>query len=232
MAYLLFLALLVSIGFVFQISTSQKSKQQFAGLSFAIGMGFLSLGFLCELVLGFHLNADAARLFYWSREMMALAWFGHGVILLSIAERKQARWLTYALIFATAVSFILVGGTRVTKAEDWFRPGTPIFAQIGDLLATNRPTRWGGWLLNGYGAISLIAEPIYLLVSKKKQGLLPSATLLLLGAVAYLAPILWPPGAATPSFYLVEVSIPLLLYLGYLALPPFTPARKTKRRSK
>jgi hypothetical protein len=233
MAYLLLLGLIFIVGFIFLIFPTKKSPQRNANISFVIGLGFLGLGLLTEMVLSFHLNADSARLFYWSREMLALAWLGHGVLLLLFGSPKKTQGLTVALVFASALSLILIGATQVTKAEDWFRPAFPIFTQIGELLATNRPTRWGSWLLNTYGALALVGGAIYFLISRKKNTFSSLGALLLpIGAFAYLAPFIWPPQTENPLIYIVEFGVPVLLYLGYSTLLVSLSTRKVKRSPK
>ncbi len=218
MAYFLLLALVFTVGFIFLLPRSRPSSRSLAVASFTAGLVFLSIGFLTQLVLGFHLDNSSAQLFYWTREMLALAWFGHAVLLLLFGDKPQLRWLTYTLIAGSLLSLVLVGATQVTKAEDWFRPERPIYVQIGDLLATNRPTRWGGWLLNAYGAIGLVGGAAYLLVmrtQKKWKGSSFAPLLLAAGAVALLLPMLWPPQVANALFYILEFTGPPLLFLGF-----------------
>lgn len=201
------------------------------------GFVFLSAGFLTQLVLGFHLNNGSAQLFYWAREMLALAWFGHAVLLLGFGDKPQMRWLTYALLAGSLLSLVLVGATQVTKAEDWFRSERPIYAQIGDLLATNRPTRWGGWLLNAYGAAGLLGGSGYLLVFNLRRpwkGSRAAPLLLAGGAAALLLPTAWPPQESNAIFYLAELAGPMLLYAGFAQLltSPSTPTKRQKRKAR
>lgn len=237
MAYFLFLALVFTIAFIFLLPSASRAYQSQATVSFIAGFVFLSAGFFTQLVLGFHLDNSSAQLFYWARNMLPLAWFGHAALLLLFADRPQLRWLTYALVLASVVSLVLVGATQVTKAEDWFRPQTPVYAQISDLLATNRPTRWGAWLLNAYGAVALIGSAAYLLAlraQKKWQGSPMTTLLLAAGAAALLLPLAWPPHEKHAAFYSVELAAPILLYFGFswLLSSPFEAATKKVRRKK
>lgn len=235
MAYFLLLALVFTVSFIFLLPTHSQSSRSQTVASLAAGLVFLSLGFLTQLVLGLHLDNSSAQLFYWARETMALAWFGHAALLLLFGDKPQMRWLTYVLLAGGLLSFILIGATQVTKAEDWFRPQTPIYAQIGDLLATNRPTRWGGWLLNAYGGIALVGCAGYLLSFRVKRKLRNSVTtpiLLAAGAVALLLPIVWPPQESSAIFYLVELAGPMFLCFGFGQLLTFPKAQPKKRRVK
>ncbi len=221
MAYFLLLALLFTVSFIFLLPTSSQSSRAQAIASLVAGLVFLAIGFSTQLVLGFHLDNNSALLFYWAREMLALAWFGHAVLVLLFGDKPQLRWLTYALIAGSLLSLVLVGATQVTKAEDWFRPAQPIYAQIGDLLATNRPTRWGAWLLNAYGTAALLGGSAYLLslhARKKWKGAGLAPLLLMAGAVVLLLPMIWPPRESNAPFYLVELAGPLAIYFGFANL--------------
>jgi len=221
MVYFLLLALVFTVSFIFLLPRSHLSSRSLAAASFTAGLVFLSIGFLTQLVLGFRLDNISAQLFYWARQMLALAWFGHALLLLLFGDKPQLRWLTYALIAGSLLSLVLVGATQVTKAEDWFQPERPIYAQIGDLLATNRPTRVGGWLLNAYGAVGLAVGAVYLLVmraQKKWKGPSLAPLLLASGVAALLLPLAWPPQEKDAAFYLVELGGPILLYVAFSGL--------------
>ncbi len=218
MAYFLLLALVFAVSFIFLLSKSSELSKSRAIASLIAGFVVLAIGLFTQLVLGFHLEDGSALLFYWAREMLALAWFGHALLLVLFGNRPQLRWLTHALILGSLLSLTLVGATQVTRAEDWFRLDRPIYAQIGDLLATNRPTRWGAWLLNAYGAVGLIGGSAYLLIlrtRRKWKGSAFAPLLMVAGATALLLPIVWPPQESNEWFYLVELAGPLAIYFGF-----------------
>ena len=228
MAYLLLLGLVASIGLIALLSpkiTNPASRN-----SFIVGLVLISIGFLEQLVLGFALDENAARLFYWSRQMLALAWIGHGFLLFLLPNQSKTRWFTYGLIAASFLSLALVGGTQITKAESWFRPTIPIYAQITDLLATNRPTRWLAWLLNLYGGLSLIGGAIFL-ISKGKTKLLYFAPIL--AAAALLQPILLSPQESNYSFYVIELTVLVAIYWILAGDPAnFRSRQRTARKKK
>jgi hypothetical protein len=221
MAYFLLLALVLAVSFIFLLPKSSESPKSQALTSLTAGFVFLAIGFAAQLILGFHLDNSSALLFYWARETLALAWFGHALLLFLFGSKPQLRWLTYALVLASLFSLVLVGTTRVTKAEDWFQPARPIYAQIGDLLATNRPTRWGSELLNAYGAASLLGGATCLLllqIRRKWKGSSLTPIFLAAGAAALLLPIVWPPQESNVWFFLVELAGPVAIYFGFANL--------------
>jgi hypothetical protein len=120
----------------------------------------------------------------------------------------------------------------ITRAEDWFAPGQPIYGQLSDLLATNRPLRWGALLLNLYGAGALAMTA----ARAARRGWQPAQRGLctLAGAALLLAPVYWPPQDANAAFFLVEAIGPLLLFIGAGGVfqdEQAKPVQKTSKRS-
>jgi hypothetical protein len=221
MAYFLLLALVLTVSFISLLPKSSESPKSQALASLTAGFVFLAIGFAAQLILGFHLDNGSALLFYWARETLVLAWFGHALLLLLFGSKPQLRWLTYALVLGSLFSLVLVGTTQVTKAEDWFQPARPIYAQIGDLLATNRPTRWGAGLLNAYGATGLFGGAVFLfssLVRKKLKRSWLVPFLFAAGAIALLLPLALPPKESSAWFYLIELAGPVAIYFGFANL--------------
>lgn len=224
MAYLLLLAFICSASFAYlSITSAKKSTLQWALFA---GFGLLALSLLTQLVLGFHLDERAARLFYLSRLMLVPAWFGFAALLLILPKKIDPDKLIGFLVLASLLAFVLVGATQMTRATDWFRTDVPAYSQINDLLATNRPTRWLAAGLEVVGIAMLIISSLYLMSRKLAQ---PRTPLLLVAAALLSWPILWPPLAFSSTFFVTEALIPFFLFLGFLGLGSAN-AKKTKRR--
>jgi hypothetical protein len=224
MVYLLLLAGLYSAGFAVLCFETEGKR---GSAAFGIGFICLGLGFLAQTLLSLELNENAARLFYLFRVMLAAAWLGHGLLLaLAAAYAPQAKtkkgwatpkiatWLTRGLVVASLTAFSLVALTQITAAVDWYRPENPIYGQIHDLLATNRPTRWLALGLNLYGAAALLGGAIYAMANRwtLKAVLPPLAPAA--GAALLAAPMLLGLGEASPTFYLMEFAAPILVFAG------------------
>lgn len=219
MAYLLLLGFFCSVAFVY--STPGRGT---ARLAAQMGFSLLALGLLAQLELGFRLDENFARLFYLARYLLAAAWLGLAAWLLLNPKHKWADKAFWALGAASVAGLVLIGATQVTRAQDWFQPAVPAYSQIHELLATNRPVRWGAAALSAAGLLALLAGAASLL---RRGGLWPAAALAA-GAMALAAPLLWPPRAATLAFYAVELAAPILLYAGLLALA----SKSAKKRRK
>jgi hypothetical protein len=229
MAYLLLLALVYSFAIALLFFQSGVKNKSAALVSFGIGFSLLAIGYATQIALGFELNESAARVFYWARAMLALAWLGHGLLLILFPKQKLVQWAGRSLVGASFLALALVAFTQITNAEDWFRPASTIYSQIGDLLATNRPTRWLALLLNIYGLVALLRGAVYLL---RQYGAAFGRTwLTILGAIFLILPLYWHQTEATQLFYAVELGAPIVLFLGTLGfLRADSPARETKRR--
>ncbi len=228
MAYLLLLALVYSFAIAllfFQFAIPKKST---ALATFGVGFALLAIGYAAQIVLGFELNEGAARFFYLARWMLAIAWFGHGLLLSVVPDHKLITWAGRGLVLASFFGLGLVALTQITNAEDWFQPASTIYSQIGDLLATNRPTRWLAILLNLYGFVALVGMAIYMLLQRQTGS---RAFLIILGAILMANPLVWSPSVESPAFYALELIAPILLFLGTLKfLQVDRPRQKTKRR--
>jgi hypothetical protein len=218
MAYLLLLGFLCSVAFVYSAPGYGSAR---AAARF--GFGLLALGLLAQLVLGFDLNTDFARLFYFARYMLASVWLGVAALLFWPRTPKAARFsLVRALAAASTASLLLIAATQITQAQDWYQPAAPVYSQIHELLATNRPTRWGAAALSAAGLLALLAVAADLV----RRGRLWPAVSLAAGALALAAPLLWPPRVPSLAFHAVELAGPLLLYFGLNALADFEPGSR------
>lgn len=225
MAYLLLLAFVCSASFAYlSINSAKKSTLQWALFA---GFGLQALSLLTQLVLGFHLDESNAKLFYLSRLMLAPAWLGFAALTLLLPKKIDAGKLIGLLILISLLALALVGATQMTRATDWYRTDAPVYSQINDLFATNRPTRWLAAGLEVVGLATLTISSLYLASRKPAR---PRA-LLLLAAVGLLSwPILWPPLALSSTFFITEALIPFLLFFGFLGLQS-AQAKKSKRRA-
>lgn len=208
MAFFLLLAFLCAAAFTY----AAPGRGQAQAVARA-GFGLLALGLLAQLVLGYHLSQSLAQLFYLARYMLAAAWLGLAALLLIEPGHPWLPRGIWALLAASAASLVLVGLARITEAQDWYQLSAPAYGQIHDLLATNRPARWGGATLSALGLLAL-AETALTLVRRGRGW--PAAALAA-GAVALAAPLLWPPRQPSLAFYLVELAAPVLLYIGMSA---------------
>jgi len=217
MPYLLLLALVLVAAFICVQISLPVGKRSPSQTFLLIGLFFLSIGLVTELVLGFALDERAVRLFYWARGSLALAWFGQSLLLFLFPNNPRIRWLSIAVVVGSIGLFALVLISRVTAAQDWYSTAKPIHGQMGDLLATNRPTRWGSITLNLYGLITLAAGPVYLLFlqpSKRDLSHWGPPLLIALGAIMLYVPLYLTSSAPSLGFYLVELFGPVALFAG------------------
>lgn len=224
MSYLLLLALVLVAAFICIQVSLPVSKRSPSQTSLLIGLFFLSIGLVAELVLGFALDETAVRLFYWARGSLALAWFGQSLLLFLFPNNPRIRWLSIAVVVGSIGLFALIFISRVTAAQDWYSTAKPIYGQMGDLIATNRPTRWGSIVLNLYGLLILIAGPVYLLFSKplkSELSLWRPPLLIALGAIMLYVPLYLTSSASSLGFYLVELFGPVALFVGLRTLHGF-----------
>jgi hypothetical protein len=219
MAYLLLLGFLGSLAFIYAAPGRGPAR-----LATQLGFGLLAVSLLAQLVLSFDLEASFARLFYLARYMLAAAWLGLALLLALFPKHSLAKPAIWALAAASAASLVLIGATQLTQAQDWYQPAAPAYSQIHELLATNRPTRWGAAALSIAGLFALVVGVVSLLRSRQFW----RAALLAAGVAALAAPLLWSPRLADLAFYAVETAAPLLLCLGFAA----TPAARSKGRRK
>lgn len=230
MAYFLLLALICSASFAFISFASKKPSS--AHLVAGTGFLFLSLGFFIQIVLGFHLDESSAKLFFWARETLAIAWLGHALILLIFRKHPIFRWITFGLILGTVISLVLVGTSQMTRAEDWFQVAKPVYSQINELLALNRPTRWAAGLLSLYGFAALAAGAFYVafdsLHKKRIRNLLVPA-LFIFGAVGLILPIWYPPSEASVAFFVVEISAPVAAFCAFTLMNSSEKISQSKR---
>jgi hypothetical protein len=229
MAYLLLLALVYSFAIALLFFQSAVKSKSAALASFGVGFSLLAIGFATQITLGFELNESAARLFYWARAMLALAWLGHGLLLFLFPAHKLLGWAGRGLVGASFLALGLVALTQITNAEDWFQPASTIYSQIGDLLATNRPTRWLALLLHIYGLVALLGGAVYLF--RQYRAVFGRTWLIILGAIFLVLPLYWHQTETTQLFFAMELVAPIALFLGtqnFLRADML--ARETKRR--
>ncbi len=232
MSYLLLLALVLVTGFVC-IRFPRGAQKTPSELFFTAGFVFIGLGLLAELILAFTLDETAAKLFYWARGSMAIAWVGQGMLLALFPGQQRIRWLSIALLVSSFVMMALVFLTQVTAAQDWYSTAKPIYGQIGDLLATNRPTRWGALGLNLYGLVILLAGPFDALFSRSTNRNITNVLasfLVVIGAIGLFIPLYWLPSQGDLSFYAVELLAPVALFIGFSKLTSTHWELKIKRR--
>ena len=210
------LALATTLSMAIVLLSHAAPKRSVPWLVFGIGYLFLAASLTGEIVLAFEFQDWAARGFYWARIMLAVAWLGQGYLLLNWPRNKYLNYATWGLIAASLVSLVMITFTPITRAEDWFSPSQPIYRQLGEVLATNRPTRWGGLLLNLYGMAGLICGAIYTYLVGKKEEWMTTArrAFVVLGALLLIIPIYWPPTEGTVIFLCSAVFAPILLFMG------------------
>lgn len=213
MAYLLLLALVCSASFAILVWPKPG-----AGRLLAAAFVLLAIGLLAQIVLVFSLSADWVRLFYFSRYMLVAACLAAAFFSTLFPKHPVVRWLPAAIFLIGFVCLALVGSTALSRAEDWFQPAKPLFAQISDLLATNRPTRWLAIGLNVAGGAVLIAGSV--LFAFRRQIPVTASAALLAGTALLLAPLLFPSQEFSNSFYIQEVLIPVLFFFGFQLLRP------------
>jgi hypothetical protein len=208
MAYLLLLAFVCCASFTVLLSSQTSPKRNIA---LVLGFGFLSLSLLMQLVLGFHLDESAAKLFYLSRFVLVPAWLGLAVWFPRLEPTRQKK-LAATLALVSSAGLILIGNTAITRATDWYTPELPIYPQISDLLATNRPTRWLAGSLSAAGLAALAIGSLY---TATKLRIWPRAIPVLAAIVLLALPILWPPAAWSPAGYMLEALPVFLLFFGF-----------------
>lgn len=213
---MMLLALATTLSMAIVLLSHAAPKRSVPWLVFGIGYMFLAASLVAELVLAYEFQDWAVRGFYWARIMLAVAWLGQGTLLLNLPRNKYLNYATWGLIAASLVSLGMITFTPITRAEDWFSPSQPIYWQLGEVLATNRPTRWGGLLLNFFGVAALICGAIYayLVGNKKEWRTAARPALIVLGGLLLIIPIYWPPTEMTVIFLYSTVFAPILLFLG------------------
>jgi len=233
MPYFLLFELVLVAGFIsIQLSLpADKRNPSQTFLLFALIL--LGTGLVSELVLGFALDETAAKVFFWARGSLALAWFGQSLLLALFPNDRRIRWLSMGILAASLGLLVLVFLLHITAAVDWYSAVKPIYGQIGDLLATNRPARWGAIAMNMYGLVALIAGSAYAFFSRphKPDPMRFIATLLIvLGATILFVLLYLPPKVSDLSFYLCELFAPVALFIGIreINFRYFEPLRRQK----
>lgn len=230
MGYLLLLALVVVAGIASVQMARAAEQRSTSQLFFATGFIFIGLGLLAQLALRFSLDENSVRLFYWARGTMALAWFGQGLLVFLLPEHRAARGLSIGLVVAALVTLGLTLMTAVTEAQSWYSTSQPIYGQVGDLLATNRPTRWGALALNIYGVTLLTIGSISWLRQTAPQARTwVTAGMIVLGGLALFAPLYFHPAESNLTF-MMELLAPVLLFLGLSGLTASEPSLGSKAR--
>ena len=233
MSYLLLLALVLVAGFISIQLSLPASKCSPSQTFLLVALMLLTAGLFSELVLGFALDETAAKVFFWARGSLVLGWFGQSLLLALFPNSRWIRWLSMGILAASLSLLVLVSLLHITAAVDWYSPVKPIYGQIGDLLATNRPARWGAVVMNLYGVIALLAGSTYALFSRphKSDPMRFIATLLIVFGAAFLFLLLYlPPTVSDISFYLCELFAPVALIVGIKGVTShyFEPLRRQK----
>ncbi len=217
MSYLLLLALVLVAGFICIQLSLPASKRNPSQTFLLIALILMGAGLVSELILGFALDETAAKVFFWARGSLVLAWFGQSLLLALFPNDRRIRWLSIGVLAASLGLLVLVFLLHITAAVDWYSPAKPIYGQIGDLLATNRPVRWGSFVLNLYGAIILVAGSAYFIFmahSKSDLAIWIAAILVAFGAIFFIVPLYFPPSSADLVFYLNELLAPIVFFAG------------------
>lgn len=217
MDHWLLLALVYSLGFTILILSPVGKKHSTAALTFGVGFACLTASLALEIVLRFELQDWAARGFYWARSTLTLAWLGLGAVMSVWPGKRYWRWAVWSLAATSLLALAMLALTPLTRAEDWFTPSAPVYGQLGDLLATNRPIRWSALLLNLVGATALAGGVLYSFIVNKDRSwtAMVRTGCLVAGAILLFFPIYWPPTEANALFILIEALPPLLLFAGF-----------------
>jgi hypothetical protein len=208
MAFLLLLALICSVSFAYL--TWSKSD---ASRLWAVAFGFLSLNLIAQLVLGYRLNESWAKLFYFARYTMVVFAFGAALALSLFPRHRTAQNLPLLVLGVSLLGVVLVGSTQLSRAVDWYQTAKPLYPQITDLLATNRPTRWLAAGLTAVGSLALFVVPVYAVLRRRLP--LSGAAALVTGGALLLAPLIWPPQLADSAFYVSEALASFLMFAGF-----------------
>lgn len=217
MSYPSLLALVLVAGFISIQLSLPASKRSPSQTFLLVALMLLAAGLFSELILGFALDETAAKVFFWARGSLVLAWFGQSFLLSLFPNDRRIRWLSMGIMIVSLGLLLLVFLLHITEAVDWYSTAKPIYGQIGDLLATNRPVRWGALIMNLYGLIAVIAGSAYALYSRprKSDPMLFLATLLIVLGAAFLFVLLYLPSKVSNlSFYLCELFAPVALFIG------------------
>jgi hypothetical protein len=214
MSYLLLLALVLVAGFIFGQLSLPENKRSPSQTFLLIALILLGAGLFSELVLGFALNETAAKVFFWTRGTLVLAWFGQSFLLALIPNDRRIRWLSIGILVASLGLLVIVFLLHITPAVDWYSTAKPIYSQIGDLLATNRPSRWGALAMNLYGVTILLGGSIFLYIRLGANGKWFPFFLVAFGAIGLFSPLYWPPFYEGVPFYDAELLTPIALYIG------------------
>lgn len=210
--YWLLLALVFAGGFAALIL--QQARSQSDPSQSLLGSGLLALALLLGIQIGlrFELNETLVKLFYWGRGMLLVAWLGHGYANLVLPGNSLRKKLIPVLLAVSAVALALVLSTQLTQAQTWFAPAQPIYSQLGDLLATNRPTRWLALALNLYGLVA-VGAVLWLIRSQGAPNLWAGLlALLALGLLAFAWAV---PSPELPRLYALELMPPFLLFAAW-----------------
>ncbi|MBX3049000.1 MAG: hypothetical protein KIT46_01710 [Anaerolineales bacterium] len=210
--YWLLLALVFAGGFAALIL--QQARSQSDPSQSLLGSGLLALALLLGIQIGlrFELNETLVKLFYWGRGMLLVAWLGHGYTNLVLPGNSLLRKLTPALLAVSAVALGPALSTQLTQAQTWYAPAQPIYSQLGDLLATNRPTRWLALALNLYG-LATVGAGLWLTRSQGAPNLWAGLlALLALGLLAFAWAV---PSPELPRLYALELMPPFLLFAAW-----------------
>ncbi len=210
--YWLLLALVFAGGFAILILQAARSTDDSS--QFLLGGGLLALAVLLGVQIGlrFALDESLVKLFYWGRVMLLAAWLGHGYACLAVPGNSRLAKLTSALLVASVAALALALSTPLTQAQAWYAPAAPIYTQLGDLLATNRPTRWLAVALNLYGLAAICAA---LWLERNQRAAQTWAGAVALAAVGLLVFAWAAPSPDLPHLYALEFLPPFLLFAAW-----------------
>jgi hypothetical protein len=235
MSYLLLLALVLVAGFICIQLSLPASKRNPSQTFLLIALILVAAELVSEMVLGFTLDESAAKVFFWARGSLVMAWFGQSFLLALFPNSRWIRWLSMGILAVSLGLLVLVSLLQITAAVDWYSTAKPIYSQIGDLLATNRPARWVAIALNLYGVVVLLAGSAYILFPRPSR-IDPLrifvALLISLGAIILFASLYWPSVVYDFGFYVSELFAPIALFFGLKELASYNFELGRKQKAK
>jgi len=221
MQYIPYLSTLIT--FIFAIAVFRRFLLRHHSpylLIWTIGLLWLGLGTLSEVILGLTFNGLTLKLWYLCGAMLTAAWLGQGTVHLLVRRHGIAWALTGALFAVSMLAAVLVLYAPLTAAVFTYRVSQPISSQYQDILTRSPLIIALTVLLNIYGTLTLVGGAIYsAYIFWRKRVLFNRMIGNILIATGALAPAMggsFIKMGLADWMYLTELVGVILMYIGFL----------------
>jgi hypothetical protein len=235
MHYLPILTTIITFVFAAAVFSRFRVKHGAHLLFWSIGLVLYGIGALTEVVLLFHFNAIALKLWYLCGAMLTAAWLGQGTINLLVRRRGIATTLNIILIVVSLLAIFLVLIAPITPAATSYNPAVPLSSQYKEIMTRSGLIILLTILLNSYGTFTLVGGAIYsAYIFWRKRVLLNRMVGNILIAAGALMPAIGGSfvGMGLPDFlFLSEFLGAILMYIGFMQATATVPVKNTSTAS-